>query len=471
MRYLLVFLLLLVFFPAPARNPAVQVKVHGIAAAYAGDTLRFYIYDDMLSRKQIRLARLTVNQQGSFSGSLPLEETHQVFVDLGKIRGYFFAEPGHTYNLVLPPRQVKEVRDLLNPYFRQDNIHLGVANADSTELNNLIYRFDHEYDPFFYRHAQSVYSEMRTENLERFIDSLSGNFAWVNNRFFRDYVAFRFMALRVMTFADRNRVFPLYTPKAEKLLYTNPAYMNLFARVFQNYLGFLHRGPMKEQLDQAVMGSGGKTLLFKVMAQSCGTTSQPFLELAAAKSLYDGVYSNVYPREKLLSLLEQIRQESEYPRNVRIINNLLEKIHKLEPGSEAPDFRLTDVHGIPRNLSDFRGKYVYLNFSSRISYSSLRQFPLLKKLAESYGDSLNIITVAAEDNPVELKKLVEGRNYPWVFLVCPPSCNVVEQFGVRTFPTYYLLDPGGKFLLSPAPPPTENFKSIFQKILERSERQ
>ncbi|NOY38303.1 MAG: TlpA family protein disulfide reductase [Chlorobi bacterium] len=449
--------------------PASPVTVHGDAPQYRGDTLQFFIYDDLLSYTPLTLARIPVLPDGSFQGKFQISETMEIFVDLGIYRAFFYAEPGHTYDIILPPRKEKQIKDVLNPYFKPEPVHLGIRGTDAGNLNILIDRFDRVYHPFFYSHARSVFTETRNKHLQEFIDSVRNTFSGAGNAFFNDYMEARLVTLEVMILSDRARVLDKYTGFARNIRYRNPGYMELFNQVFNRYFSYLKRGVFSDKLAAAIIRYNDPDSLANVIDASLGGHYPQFTELVMIKGIYDAIYDGSFPKDKLMNLMEKINEVTLFPEHHKMISNLIRKVRFLEPGSDAPDFTLPDVYGHLVSLSDFRGKYVYLNFSSRLSYSSLRQFPLLEQLFEEFADQLVIVTVAPEDDPEALKYLRESRKYSWIFLVCSPSCTTPGDYGIRVFPSYYLISPDGKVVLSPAPPPTENFESVFLKILKKSE--
>ncbi len=82
-------------------------------------------------------------------------------VHLGIYLGYFFAEPGKTYQLVLPERMEKTPEDKLNPYFQPEEIHLGLVNFNQDELNMLIIMFEDAYMPYYEKHVNNIIHKYR----------------------------------------------------------------------------------------------------------------------------------------------------------------------------------------------------------------------------------------------------------------------------------------------------------------------
>jgi thioredoxin-related protein len=50
-------------------------------------------------------------------------------------------------------------------------------------------------------------------------------------------------------------------------------------------------------------------------------------------------------------------------------------------------------------------------------------------------------------------------------LIAGTRNDLLKQYKIKAYPTYYLIDPDGNFLFSPAPSPAENFESVFRNIL------
>jgi len=104
---------------------------------------------------------------------------------------------------------------------------------------------------------------------------------------------------------------------------------------------------------------------------------------------------------------------------------------------------------------------LYLCFCSCNSYSCLKEFDALKAVYESHKDKLQILTVLADDDAADIKNFQAKSGYPWVFVSYKNQPDVIKNYDIRAFPTYYFLAPDGKLLLSPAPSPSENFETVW----------
>ena len=460
-----IFLLLFLLFPLFLYGDPAPVTLTGDSAqAWAG--MRFPVLgrSDMITHLQDTLGVLEVKEDGTFRVTFPVPDTMEVDLYPGAYKLYLYVIPGKTYRLRLPPRKDKTISDMLNPYFRPE-VYPWLPKTDSAgELNYLILRFEELYNPRFYRHATLVALQSNDTTLQDFIQDVRDTFATVRDPFFADWMAARLAMLETMNLPVREQVLEKYRDFGERVRLYNPAYMELFNQVFRNYFNYLTRHRHVKTLEAVVEGGNGDSLRMLIQGDLL-VPYRDFIDMAGLKGIYDAWYNKTFSEDKLLALLGSFSRGIETPGIRRIAGHLFRRFNALRPGTPAPSFVLKGVDGKRYRKDDFRGKYLYLNFSSRLSYSSLRQFPLLAKLLKKYGDHLAVVTVALEDKPQMLKTFVTDKGYHWPFLLCGTDCSVAVVYEVRGYPTYYLIGPEGKILLAPAPAPTENFEEKLRDIL------
>ena len=95
----------------------------------------------------------------------------------------------------------------------------------------------------------------------------------------------------------------------------------------------------------------------------------------------------------------------------------------------------------------------------------MQEFPLLDKLYQKYGKHLEIVSISADKEVEDLKSFMKNSGYSWTFLHYGNKPDIIKDFDVRAYPTYFLIGPDRKLIYSPAPSPKENFEMKFFQIL------
>jgi peroxiredoxin len=111
----------------------------------------------------------------------------------------------------------------------------------------------------------------------------------------------------------------------------------------------------------------------------------------------------------------------------------------------APGFCLIDSSGQWRDLADYRGKAVLLEFMQTTCSHCAAFAPRLKEIQQKYGARLQILAVALPpDNPNTILQYVSshGITYPLLFDMGQVAGSYVRVPGLD-FPTIYLIDANG----------------------------
>jgi thiol-disulfide isomerase/thioredoxin len=126
------------------------------------------------------------------------------------------------------------------------------------------------------------------------------------------------------------------------------------------------------------------------------------------------------------------------------------------------EFSYVDFSGKPRNLSEFRGKYVLLDFWATWCKPCLADIPHLKELYEKYkekgfeilGMDSETLSSDEEADPQFAKEtgerarnIVKTRGAAWTHATSETAVPIaVKVFGVNKLPTKILIDPQGKIV-------------------------
>jgi peroxiredoxin len=462
------FVPVLLFCLLPLR--ALPVVFSGQAPSYAGTRLEFFVSTDWFTGSETSLGSCDVDTSGNFTLTADISETRQVILPLGPFRGYFFAEPGKEYHLVLPEKEELAPEDRLNPYFSADEIHLGLTNFSQDDLNMLIVMFNDAYVPYYEKHVNNVYAKTDMAKLEADITSMEAPFAKYNNAYFRAYRNYRYGMLKMLANQQKARSLSETYFAGKPVYYANPAYGDLFNQVFDKYLLYLSRTETGKQIYTDINQLASYHALKQTLAKTGGFGSDSLNELIVLKQLHDEFYGNQFSRQGILKILDSLEADTHIAVHRDIAASIRSKITRLLAGYPPPAFTLSDTKGNTVNLADYRGKYVYLNFCTCQSYACLNEFNLLAALQQRFGAKLTILTIATDPMDAVLSQFLAKNRYSWTFLLYDRQPGILKDYDIRAFPTYFLIGPDGKLIWSPAPSPGEDVESkLFELMRNRGD--
>jgi peroxiredoxin len=121
-------------------------------------------------------------------------------------------------------------------------------------------------------------------------------------------------------------------------------------------------------------------------------------------------------------------------------------------GKPIIDFTLEDTSGRLVKLSDFKGKYVFLDFWASWCVPCRKENPNVKKQFEKYKDRGFTVVSVSLDKPDARKAWIEAVRKDgtgiWTQLGDLHGFDgaVAKSYYVRSIPTNFLIGPDGKFL-------------------------
>lgn len=120
---------------------------------------------------------------------------------------------------------------------------------------------------------------------------------------------------------------------------------------------------------------------------------------------------------------------------------------QLQSGTvDAPDFTFKTMEGKDVSLSDFRGKWVVIDFWGSWCPWCIKGFPALKEAYAKYKPELEVIGVACSDPRENWEAAIKKYQLPWVNVYNPDEGGgqVVRDYAVEGFPTKVIVSPEGK---------------------------
>lgn len=175
------------------------------------------------------------------------------------------------------------------------------------------------------------------------------------------------------------------------------------------------------------------------------------------------------PEESGAALMEEFKlfsaraQNSFYgKRGKKEIENMMQT----DLGVKVPDFKLKEVmSGEDISLSDYKGRYVILNFwSSKVRDMQMTIHELKSLYALYKEENFDILSVGNFNTDDVIKDYVTEREIEWKqvrIATKKGKKSLAELYGITAYPTYILLDPNGIVIAKDNNIPAK-LKSLFK---------
>lgn len=186
----------------------------------------------------------------------------------------------------------------------------------------------------------------------------------------------------------------------------------------------------------------------KFIADNPKSPAVPFAILDLSGDDFKSAYDNLTPEAKksiLMPYAELYNRQVEEMQKER----QAEEDRKAEVASgtiTAPDFTLPDLEGKKVSLSDFRGKWVVLDFWGSWCGWCIKGFPALKEAYSKYGDKIQVIGIGCNEPESDWRAGVKKYQLPWLNLFNGDNKELYTAYNIEGFPTKAIINPEGKLV-------------------------
>ncbi|MEG2780930.1 MAG: TlpA disulfide reductase family protein [Bacteroidales bacterium] len=158
-------------------------------------------------------------------------------------------------------------------------------------------------------------------------------------------------------------------------------------------------------------------------------------EYASSLSLEDQIaISNKFPSEKKDSYyLNEFRKDLENEKKVAI-------------GCVAPNFKVKDLAGKEYTMNDFKGKYLFLEFSASWCGWCKKEIPFVRSAYTALKDkNIVFVTMNMDDKREKWEKDVTKENIEWLCLsnLEGMKSKLAQSYNIHGIPACYVIDPNG----------------------------
>ena len=430
----------------------------GVAKSYIGEPIKLIFYTDLFSQQPILVGESVVGNDGSFSFEHEVKKTRLIAIKIKDYRSNFYVAPNSNYNV-----QLGEFDPLSAPPLSKDKyLPAKLTAQDDDKINNAIGLLNVSLDSFEQKHYKAFLNHKAKPAVQEFILVLTRNTLYEKNAFFRKYTDAVIGSLLYKAQYTFKEVY-------EKSLmipvdYQNVGYRNLLTNFYNKWFNRYNITKESEQLKTAISTSNYSELS-AFLATNDFLKNDTLREIIIIRELFRlAVNNNNIDPVAVDKILFKISTIAKTRENKQIARYYLERLRKLGIGAEAPNFILSNVKGETVQLKDFRGKYVYLDFWATWCKPCIKSMQVMKQIHPKYQDNVEFISINIDERKKRFNKHMEVFSYPWTVLYAGSNESIIDAYDIVLIPLYYLIDPNGKLIQSPAFSPGGGIEATFSKL-------
>lgn len=438
------------------------VKISGSGTGYAGTEMRILTLTDPITKSRQPVTRIICDDKGSFSFSVPVKGTATIFIRAGIYTWYFYAAEGKEYQLKLAEYIPKPPEEEQNPFFEEVRRMPEVVN-DTSDINNLIRKFDAEYDPAFNRIADRVAYNIKRSDIPLIIGKLNALSFPGMSRIFSDFIKFRMIMINMVGSGEYSGRMEDSVMINREFVPDNPAYLDLLEQRFSGYFTSVLNGPGKNDFIKAIANSSLDDLK-QVISKDGKVSDEQLGEYIIMLNLYPSWYDGSIPSGNILSLISNLKSQgaSKYIRDLAGV--ITGRLLALSPGSQAPGFILKDANGNQNSVTGFGGKYLLLSFMRSDNSSAMSEYSILNSWINKYSANIRVVTILTDKDFASASARMKSAGFSWTMLDGSSQDIIEYLYNVKMYPTFTLIGPDGKIVNGVCPLPSENLERTLAKI-------
>lgn len=174
-------------------------------------------------------------------------------------------------------------------------------------------------------------------------------------------------------------------------------------------------------------------------------------------------YNGIKDIEPLISKFKSICKNENY---INSVNDDIKKWEALKPGNVAPNFSFPDIKGKMISLSDFKGKYVYIDVWATWCGPCKAEAPRFEELKKNFkGKNIVFMSVSVDDTKEPWEKMVTEKQLSDIQVFASGwSSSITKDYLINSIPRFLLIDREGKILDSNADRPSGKIADILSKL-------
>lgn len=154
---------------------------------------------------------------------------------------------------------------------------------------------------------------------------------------------------------------------------------------------------------------------------------------------------NEYPLDSVGLIINSFEGDAKKSLYYKHLDTLYTAMKRVAVSNEAPNFTIPDTTGTKVSLTDFRGKYVLIDFWASWCAPCRAANPGLVKVYNQFKDkNFTIVGVSVDKNRQGWLNAIKDDNLAWTNLSNVAGWDAVsKEYGIKSIPQNVLVDPKG----------------------------
>lgn len=438
---------------------AQNLRIEGVGQGIGEKTIRLISIVDNLTGLENEISSVTLKKDDTcFNFSLTIDNTSLMKIRIESFDYNFVAQKGASYKMRIMPFNFN-VSDTLNTLFYKIPLPIIIESSTDNNINGKIFIIDsiieqylvaNNRDVLFFRDKKSV------NTLKGIVNSIldSNDSPYIKNY---AYYSIGQIEYSSKTVKDNKLKAELFFNKP--ILYDNIGYMECFELIYGNYFTegnkIFSNIALEQWLDDnnyfALIDSLGADTLMK---------NEVFRELVFLRGMKEAYFSQIYERFNIIAMVENFMYQTKFSQHKQIAKNLLELFaQKAYSGAKSKEFSLKDINNNYITLDKYKDKPLIISFVKLNEPACLRELEMMNGFVDTLRNQYNFLTITCDRSLDALYNFLVnskvGVKYKWDFAHFDNKWELLENYNIRIFPTFVLLDEKGNIIQNPMRKPSE----------------
>lgn len=173
-----------------------------------------------------------------------------------------------------------------------------------------------------------------------------------------------------------------------------------------------------------------------------------------------------YGAESVSTVYSDYKNMTSNKKRLTELEAIFAEYNQLAAGQTSVDWSFPDIKGNTYNLSQFRGKYVYIDVWASWCGPCRREIPFLNQLKVKFADkNIEIIGISLDENKADWENAIKGEGLTGVQLYAGGWENeLCDFFKITGIPRFILLDKQGKIINANADRPSGDIETVLNNL-------